>query len=115
MTDFIEGEDRTQSTLFPERLDDYITEDNAVRVIDVFIDELDLSGLGFRTEPQETGRPAYNPATLLKQRANEKNLSLFAGSWCMLCLEYGSLIYDRILPRNLVSDVPAKAGLLLLL
>ena len=66
MTDFIEGEERTQSTLFPERLDDYIAEDNAVRVIDVFIDELDLSGLGFRTEPQDTGRPAYNPVTLLK-------------------------------------------------
>jgi len=66
MTDFIEGEARTQSTLFPERLDDYIGEDNAVRVIDVFIDELDLSGLGFRTDPQDTGRPAYNPATLLK-------------------------------------------------
>ena len=51
MTDFIQGENRFQSTLFPERVDDYIAEDNAVRVIDVFIDELDLSGLGFRTEP----------------------------------------------------------------
>ena len=51
MSGFIEGEDRHQVTLFPESLDEYIAEDNAVRVIDVFIDELDVSGLGFsRTE-----------------------------------------------------------------
>ena len=66
MTDFIQGENRYQSTLFPERLDDYIVEDSAVRVIDVFIDELDLSGLGFQSEPQATGRPAYHCATMLK-------------------------------------------------
>jgi transposase len=66
MSGFIEGEDRHQATLFPERLDDYITEDSAVRVIDVFIDDLDLSGLGFRLEPSNTGRPPYHPATLLK-------------------------------------------------
>jgi len=66
MGGFIEGEDRRQATLFPERLDDYIVEDSAVRVIDVFIDDLDLSGLGFKTEPSDTGRPAYHPATLLK-------------------------------------------------
>jgi transposase len=66
MSGFIEGEDRRQATLFPERLDDYIVEDSAVRVIDVFIDDLDLSGLGFKTEPSDTGRPAYHPATLLK-------------------------------------------------
>jgi hypothetical protein len=47
MKRFIEGEDRTQSTLFPEHLDDYIAEDNPVRVIDVFVDELDLNELGF--------------------------------------------------------------------
>jgi transposase len=66
MTDFIEGEARTQATLFPERLDDYITEENAVRVIDVFIDSLDLSDLGFKTIPAITGRPAYHPGTMLK-------------------------------------------------
>ena len=63
---FIEGENRDQATLFPERLDDYIAEDSAVRVIDVFIDDLDISGLGFKTEPAETGRPAYHPRTMLK-------------------------------------------------
>jgi transposase len=47
MKRFIEGEDRSQSTLFPEHLDDYIAEDNPVRVIDVFVDELDLNELGF--------------------------------------------------------------------
>ena len=66
MSGFIEGEDRHQATLFPECLDDYVAEDSAVRVIDVFIDDLDLSGLGFKMEPNETGRPAYHASTLLK-------------------------------------------------
>lgn len=64
---YVEGQDRTQSALFPERLDDWIHEDSTVRVIDVFVDELDLRKLGFeRAEPASTGRPAYSPATLLK-------------------------------------------------
>ena len=66
MSGFIEGEDRNQATLFPERLDDYVAEDSSVRVIDVFIDDLDISGLGFKTVPNETGRPAYDPRTMLK-------------------------------------------------
>ena len=66
MSGFIEGEDRHQATLFPERIDDYITEDSAVRVIDVFVDELDLSGLGFKTTAADTGRPGYHPALMLK-------------------------------------------------
>ena len=66
MSKFIEGQDRSQGTLFPERLDDYVAEDNPVRVIDVFIDELDISGLGFRTELAATGRPRYHPKTMLK-------------------------------------------------
>ena len=67
MKRFIEGEDRSQSTLFPEHLDDYVGEDNAVRVVDVFVDELDLGGLGFgRVVPQATGRPGYHPCVLLK-------------------------------------------------
>ena len=66
MSGFIEGENRQQSTLFPERVDDYVDEDSAVRVIDVFIDRLDISGLGFKTEPSDTGRPGYNPRTMLK-------------------------------------------------
>src|SRR6185369_8494256 len=67
MKRYVEGEDRSQSTLFPERVDDYIAEDNPVRVIDVFVDELDLNRLGFTgANPEATGRPAYHPAALLK-------------------------------------------------
>jgi len=67
MRRFVEGVDRSQSTLFPDNLDDYIAEDNPVRVVDVFVDELDLKQLGFEgAEPEATGRPAYHPATLLK-------------------------------------------------
>jgi len=64
---FVEGEDRRQGVLLPEYLDDYVAEDNPVRVIDVFVDELDLGALGFAgVIPEATGRPAYHPALLLK-------------------------------------------------
>ncbi len=67
MARFIEGKDRRQTLLLPECLDDYVTQDNPVRVIDAFIDELDLQALGFtRAQPAATGRPAYHPAILLK-------------------------------------------------
>ncbi len=66
MSGFIEGENRYQSTLFPERIDDYVESDSVVRVIDVFIDRLDISGLGFKAEAAETGRPGYHPRTMLK-------------------------------------------------
>ncbi len=67
MKRFIEGENRSQSTLFPESLEDDIGEDNAVRVVDAFVDTLDLKQLGFeRAEPSVTGRPGYQPATMLK-------------------------------------------------
>jgi transposase len=67
MKRFVEGVDRGQSTLLPECLDDFIDEDNPVRVFDVFVDELDLGGLGFdRVDPKATGRPGYHPSDLLK-------------------------------------------------
>ena len=67
MKRFIEGMDRGQSTLFPECLEDWVHDDNPVRVIDVFVDALDLCGLGFtRAEPEATGRPGYHPSVLLK-------------------------------------------------
>ncbi|MBD9668902.1 transposase, partial [Variovorax sp. VRV01] len=67
MKRFIEGEDRQQVTLLPECLDDYIGEDNPVRVVDAFVDELALQALGFKgADPAATGRPAYHPAVLLK-------------------------------------------------
>lgn len=67
MKRFIEGEDRIQVTLLPECLDDFIAEDNSVRVVDAFVEELDLQELGFEgVRPAGTGRPAYHPAVLLK-------------------------------------------------
>src|SRR3981189_542925 len=67
MTRFVVGDDRSQSTLFPERLDDYLGGGIPIRAIDVFVDELDLIELVFGgVEPEATGRPAYHPATLLK-------------------------------------------------
>src|ERR1035441_5109499 len=67
MKRFVEGSDREQSTLFPECLEDWIGEDNPVRVIDVSVDEVDLAELGFGgVDPEVTGRPSYHPAVLLK-------------------------------------------------
>ena len=67
MKRFVEGVDRGQSALFPECLEDWIGEDNPVRVVDVFVEELDLAGLGFGgVDPEVTGRPSYHPAVLLK-------------------------------------------------
>src|SRR5882762_9457741 len=67
MKRFVEGEDRRQGVLLPEFLDDYVSEENPVRVIDVFVDELDLEVLGFEgVVPEATGRPAYHPGALLK-------------------------------------------------
>ncbi|VTU17291.1 IS1182 family transposase [Variovorax sp. RA8] len=67
MKRFIEGEDRQQVTLLPECLDDYIGEDNPVRVVDAFVEELDLHALGFGgVDPAATGRPSYHPSVLLK-------------------------------------------------
>jgi len=66
MSRFVEGVDRRQPTLLPECLDDYVAAENPVRVVDVFVDELDLGGLGFEVAPAATGRPAYHPAMLLK-------------------------------------------------
>jgi transposase len=67
MKRFVEGTDRHQSTLFPECLEDWICEDNPVRVIDVFVDQLDLGDLSFNgVDPEVTGRPSYHPSVLLK-------------------------------------------------
>ena len=66
MAGFVTGADRTQGTMFPAQLEDYVAADNPVRVIDFFIDQLDLAKLGFGVKPKETGRPAYHPAVMLK-------------------------------------------------
>src|ERR1700739_382612 len=67
MKRFVEGEDRRQGVLLPEYLDDWVSEENPVRAIDVFVDELDLAALGFEgVEPAVTGRPGYHPGLMLK-------------------------------------------------
>src|SRR5216110_426722 len=67
MKRFVEGADRGQSTLLPECLDEWVEEGNSVRVIDCFVDSLDLADLGFEgVEPAATGRPGYHPSVLLK-------------------------------------------------
>jgi len=66
MKRFIEGADRSQWTLLPESLDDWVSEDNSVRAIDAFVDALDLAGLGFKVQPAETGRPSFHPSVHLK-------------------------------------------------
>ncbi len=67
MKRFIEGENRFQSTLFPESLEDYIAKDNSIRIVDAFVNKLILKDLGFaRAEASDTGRPGYLPATMLK-------------------------------------------------
>ncbi|HEX4892174.1 MAG TPA: IS1182 family transposase [Hyphomicrobiaceae bacterium] len=66
MKRFIEGQDRSQSTLLPDCIEDYVEADNPVRAVDAFIDMLDLATLGFNVEPEATGRPGYHPATMLK-------------------------------------------------
>ncbi len=67
MKRFVEGLDRGQSMFFPERLDDFVADDNPVRVIEAFAETLDLGELGFSgVDPKATGRPAYHPSVLLK-------------------------------------------------
>lgn len=67
MAGFVEGTDRGQMTLLPARLDDYVAEDNPVRAVDVFVDNLDLDKLGFiRVQALDIGRPGYNPRMMLK-------------------------------------------------
>jgi transposase len=67
MAGFVEGRDRGQMSLLPARLDDYVAEDNPVRAVDVFVDNLDLDKLGFiRVQALDIGRPGYNPRMMLK-------------------------------------------------
>ena len=83
--DYIRGVSRQQVTLFPEAVEDYITADNPVRFIDAFVSKLDLNELGFqRAEPNETGRPAYDPGDLLRLAQ--------AGIHRIICEAYGTSI-----------------------
>ena len=66
MAQFIEGLDRQQTMLLPERLDDYVDENSPVRAIDAFADMLDLAALGFNAQAAATGRPGYHPGLMLR-------------------------------------------------
>jgi transposase len=66
MKRFIEGVARDQVTLLPECLDDYVEDDNQVRVVEAFVEMLDLGALGFGVEPEATGRPGYHPGLMLR-------------------------------------------------
>ena len=81
---FFEGMDRGQSTLLPECLEDWVGEENLVRVIDVCVDELDLGGLGFYgVDPKVTGRASHDPTVLLKLSGSRPQVDcrLSQGQW----------------------------------
>src|SRR4051812_4515458 len=103
MTRFVVGDDRSQSTLFPERLDDYLDEDNPVRAIDVFVEELDLAKLGFGgVEPEATGRrlPSGDAVEDLRLRIPQSG-----------AVEPASGAGVPAQPRTGLADRPADAGL----
>ena len=103
MKRFVGGEDRRQATLLPDTLEDYVREDNPVRLIDVFIDELDLEALGFAgVVPEVTGRPAYHPATLLK---------IYLYGYLNRIQSRAAGTRDPAQHRVDVADRPADAGL----
>jgi transposase len=82
MKRFIQGDHRGQGTLLPESLDDYVSDTNPVRVVDVFVDELDLVNLGFDSAiPADTGRPGHHPAILLKIYISISTEFSRAGAW----------------------------------
>ncbi|HED37426.1 MAG TPA: transposase, partial [Ignavibacteria bacterium] len=63
---YIIGQDRNQTSIFPVSMEAYIDQDNEVRIIDLFVDSLSIASMGFKTEFDENGRPAYHPKDLLK-------------------------------------------------
>lgn len=100
---FVEGADRDQASFLPARLEDYVSPDNPVRVIDAFVDELDLAELGFaRVQPAATGRPGYAPDTMLKlyvygylhQLTSSRKLEREAGRNVELMWLVGELVPD---------------------
>jgi hypothetical protein len=98
MPRFVEGSDRSQVTLLPECLDDYLGEDNPVRVVEAFIEELDLEALGFAgMAPAATGRPSYHPSVLLK-----------TSSRC----RYHLRVLTRARPEAAVQQFPSLRALL---
>lgn len=90
MSRFVEGQNRSQVTLIPECLDDFIAEDNPVRFVDAFVQELDLTALGFKgTMSASTGRPSYDPAVFLKIYEGVETKRL-AAAGPLPCRPYGA-------------------------
>jgi hypothetical protein len=91
---FVEGQDRGQLIPLPECLDDYVGEDNPVRVVEAFVDELDLAALGFMgVEAEATGCPSYHPATLLREGGiNSRGVVDVAA----VCLQVGLVAVQRL-------------------
>src|SRR5689334_16805420 len=82
MKRFVAGADRSQSTLLPESLDDWVDESNPVRVIDAFVDALNLAELGFdRVKPAVTGRPSYHGSTSALRSAISRAISSLPTAW----------------------------------
>jgi len=121
---FIEGDARGQGTLFPVTLEELISEDHFCRVIDAFVDRLDMQGLGFaRSEAAETGRPGYDPRDLLKlylygylqqirssrrlESECRRNLELM---WLLgrLCPDHKSIAEFRRVHRHAVTQTGAE-------
>src|SRR6266849_10224545 len=121
---FIQGEERTQGRLFPATLEELIPQDHVWRVIDAFVDRLDMAGLGFeRADPAETGRPGYDPRDLLKlylyrylqqirssrRLENEcrRNVELM---WLLgrLCPDYKTIAEFRRVHRDAVTGAGAE-------
>jgi hypothetical protein len=103
MTRFVVGDDRSQSTLFPERLEDYLSEDNPVRAIDVFVEGLNLGRLGFGgVEPEATGRPA----DCFRARAFCSSILIFTGT--QVRRDHREIKHD---PRFGRDDCPSGCGL----
>src|SRR5262245_21607136 len=116
MKRFVEGTDRAQSTLLPECLDDWIDENNPVRVIDAFVEALNLGELGFAgVEPETTGRPSYHPSVLLKlyvygylnRVQSSRGLERDAGRNCEVMWLLGRLVPDH----KTVADFRKDNGL----
>jgi len=113
MTRFVEGVSRDQGGLFPMHLDDFVCEDNPVRVVDAFVDMLDLRDLGFASvDPRATGRPGYHPSVLLKlyihgylgRVASSRRLELEAGRNVELMWLTGRLAPDHKTIANFRKD-----------
>jgi hypothetical protein len=104
---FVEEADRGQWTLLPECLDDFIDESNPVRVIDVFVDALDLAGMSFEgVEPAATGRPSYHPSVLLKLYIFRRSFELPIGL-CGLTFACGQIFLEG---KADVAGKPLAAG-----